>query len=358
MASEIGFALVGCGRVARKHVDAIAQTPGARLLAVCDREPARAEPLARSLGVGHFYDAEDMISRTPGVDVVCVLTPTGWHAETVLEVAALGKHVVVEKPMALTLADADAMIAACERAGVHLFVVKQNRYNAPIQRVRRALDAGRFGKLVMGTARIRWTRRQDYYDQDDWRGSFRLDGGVLANQGSHYIDLLSWMLGPIEAVTAMTATRLVDIETEDTAGALLRFASGALGIVEATTATRPVDLEGSLSVLGERGAVVVGGFAVNEITAWRFDSPAPEDSTVMLESRTIPDSVHGFGHRALIANVVAALRREPHALVDGREGRKSVEILNAIYESAVEHREVALPYRGARSPLGRSGSES
>jgi predicted dehydrogenase len=350
---ELKFALLGCGRIARKHVDAIARAPNARLVAVCDEKLERAKAIADKLGIPAFSDVDTMLRTGPDIDVVNVLTPTGYHAEHVVRVAGYRKHVVVEKPMALRLEDADEMIVACDRAGVRLFVVKQNRYNLPVQRLRGALEAGRFGKLVMGTVRVRWCRRQDYYDQDSWRGTWELDGGVLANQASHHVDLLMWMLGPVESVFAMTATRLVNVETEDTAAVVLRFTNGALGIVEATTATRPVDLEGSLSILGERGTVVIGGFAVNELDTWKFENAAPEDETVIAESRTKPDNVYGFGHQAFIENVVKTIRGQGAALVDGLEGRKSIEVINAIYESVQTGREVPLRYKPRHSPLGR-----
>jgi UDP-N-acetyl-2-amino-2-deoxyglucuronate dehydrogenase len=350
---DLKFALVGCGRISRKHVDAIGRAPNARLVAVCDIELAKAKAIGDKLGIPAFADMDEMVRRVPEIDVVNVLTPTGYHAQHVVRLAAHKKHVVVEKPMALKLEDADEMIMACDRAGVRLFVVKQNRYNAPVQRLRKALEAGRFGKLVMGTVRVRWCRRQDYYDQDAWRGTWELDGGVLANQASHHVDLLMWMLGPVESVIAMTATQLVNVETEDTAAVLLRFTNGALGIVEATTATRPVDLEGSLSVLGERGTVVIGGFAVNELATWKFEEPTAEDATVIDESRTLPDNVYGFGHQAFIENVIKTIRGQGAALVDGLEGRKSIEVINAIYESVQTGREVPLRYRPKLSPLGK-----
>jgi predicted dehydrogenase len=343
MPGELKFALVGCGKVARKHVDAI-EHAGAKLVAACDVDATR----ARDLGVRAFTAIDDMLAAMPEIDVVSVLTPSGLHAEHALRAAAAGKHVVVEKPIALGLEDADAMIAACERAGVRLFVVKPVRYNTPVQHLRRALDAGRLGKPVMGTVRLRWCRRQDYYDRDPWRGKAHLDGGVLMNQASHYIDLLAWLLGPVTSVSAMTATRVAQIETEDTAAAVLRFASGALGIVEATTATRPTDLEGSLSVLGDRGSVVIGGFSVDELVTWQFEAPAAEDAAIVDECRRARDSSEGRGHRAFVRDVVAALRGERMPIVDGAEARKSLEIIAAIYESASDHREVTLP--AARHP--------
>ncbi len=351
--SELKFALLGCGRISRKHVDAITSISDAKLVAVCDQDLRRAAAIGEKLGIPHFADADEMLKTCPDIDVVNILTPTGYHAQHAVKVASYGKHVVVEKPMALKLEDADAMIMACDRAGVRLFVVKQNRYNLPVQRLRGALDSGRFGKLVMGTVRVRWCRRQDYYDQDAWRGTWELDGGVLANQASHHVDLLMWMLGEVESVYAKTATRLVNVETEDTAAVVLQFTSGALGIVEATTATRPADLEGSLSILGERGSVVIGGFAVNELVTWKFEDQRPEDASVVSESRTVPENVYGFGHQAFIENVVQTIRGRGAALVDGLEGRKSIEVINAIYESVHTGREVTLRYRPRHSPLGQ-----
>ncbi len=353
--SDLKFALVGCGRISRKHVDAIAGAENAKLVAVCDIKPERAKALAEKQGVRWFSDIDEMLTAMPEIDVVNVLTPTGNHPEHVIKIAGHKRHVIVEKPMALRLEDADDMILACDRAGVRLFVVKQNRYNLPVQRLRKVLEAGRFGKMVMGTVRVRWCRRQEYYDQDAWRGKWELDGGVLANQASHHVDLLMWMLGPVESVVSMTATRLVDVETEDTAAVLVRFTSGALGIIEATTATRPVDLEGSLSILGEHGTVVIGGFAVNELVTWKFDTTTPEDETVIEESRTMPDNVYGFGHQAFIQNAIRTIQGEGAALVDGLEGRKSIEVINAIYESAQTGREIVLRYRPRNSPLGRPG---
>jgi len=335
--TDLEFALVGCGHVATKHVEALTRVSGARLAAVCDIDGVRAKAFGDRYTVPAFTDMDAMLRGVPGIAVVCILTPTGFHAEHAIRVASYRKHVVVEKPMALRLDDADAMISACERAGTRLFVVKQSRYNAPVQRLRRAVDAGSFGKFVMGTVRVRRCRRQDYYDRDEWRGTWELDGGVLANQASHHIDLLTWMMGDVASVYAKAATQLVDIETEDTAAVLLQFASGALGIIEATTAARPTDLEGSLSILGERGSVVIGGQNADELVSWRFETAQELAEPVLAHD----------GHTAFIENVVHTIRGEANALVDGTEGRRSVEVINAIYESVRTGREVALPYRSA-----------
>jgi predicted dehydrogenase len=351
--TTLKFALLGCGRVARKHIEAIDELEQGEIVAVCDILPDLAKRSGKQLGVPHFTDLDEMLEETPDIDIVNVLTPSGLHPEHVIQCTRHGKHVVVEKPMALRLEDADDMILECDRAGVRLFVVKQNRYNPPVQRLRAALEEGRLGKLVMGTVRVRWCRRQDYYELADWRGTWALDGGVLTNQASHHVDLLLWMMGPVHSVFAQTSTRLLDIEAEDTAAVVLKFASGALGIIEATTATRPKDLEGSLSVLGEKGSVIIGGFAVNEILTWNFESPTEADDTVANETRTTPDNVYGFGHTAFMRNVAECVRSGTAALVDGLEGRHSLELIHAIYESVETGREVKLRFRPERSPLGR-----
>lgn len=349
---DLVFGLMGCGRITKKHVSAIQEVEGATLAAVCDVLEDRSREWGEKAGVPHYLDVDRMLQDHPEIDVVCILTPSGYHAKHCVQVAAHGKHVVVEKPMALRLKDADEMIMACDSAGVRLFVVKQNRYNVPIQRLRRAMEEGRFGKLVLGTARVRWCRHQAYYDQDEWRGTWALDGGVLANQASHHIDLLEWMMGDVASVFAKTATQLVDVETEDTAVVVLKFVNGALGIVEATTATRPSDLEGSISILGEHGTVIVGGFAANEMKEWRFTDERPEDAAVVGDTKTMPDDVYGFGHKAFLNNVVTCIREGGAALVDGLEGRRSLELINAIYESVEIGQEVPLRFTPTHCRLG------
>lgn len=239
------FALIGCGRIAKRHAELLGrgQIAGARLVALCDVVEERARSFGEAFNVPWYRDMHEMMQRED-IDVVSILTPSGLHAEHLLAIAPYRKHVVVEKPMALSLDDADAMIRACDENGIRMFVVKQNRFNVPVQKLWEARCAGRFGKLVLGTVRVRWCRTQAYYDQDAWRGTWALDGGVLANQASHHIDLLEWMMGKVDSVFAKAKTALVNIEAEDTAVVVLNFASGALGIIEATTAARPKDLEG------------------------------------------------------------------------------------------------------------------
>ena len=350
---RLRFALVGCGRIAKRHAALLGsgEIDGAELAAVCDVVPERAEALAEPYRVPWYVDMERMMAAER-IDVVTVLTESGRHADHVLRLAPFGRHIVVEKPMALTLDDADAMIRGCDDHGVRLFVVKQNRFNLPVQKLREALEGGRFGKLVLGTVRVRWCRRQQYYDQDAWRGTWALDGGVLANQASHHVDLLEWMMGDVDSVFAMATTALVDIEAEDTATVLLRFRSGALGIIEATTAARPVDLEGSLSLLGERGTVEIGGFAVNELKTWRFESSEPGDDQVAARYSVNPPNVYGFGHKAYYDHVVECVNGNSPQLVDGLEGRRSLELISAIYESIETQREVRLRFTPKRCRLG------
>lgn len=347
------FALVGCGRIARRHADLLGKNEirGASLAAVCDVNLVKAQKLAAEHNVPAFTDMHEMM-RSVDVDVVSVLTESGNHASHVIELAGHRKHIVVEKPMALTLSSADAMIRACDDNGIRLFVVKQNRFNVPVQKLREALTSGRFGKLVLGTVRVRWCRRQDYYDQDDWRGTWALDGGVLTNQASHHVDLLEWMMGDVTSVFAKSATALVDIEAEDTAVVLLKFRSGALGVIEATTATRPKDLEGSISILGEKGTVEIGGFAVNQMKTWSFEQPIDGDAEVMNRYSVNPPDVYGFGHRAYYEDVVRCIRGNEQHLVDGLEGRKSLELITAIYESIETGREVALRFSPTVCRLG------
>jgi|TARA_B110000908_G_C10175260_1_gene412923 predicted dehydrogenase len=349
----INFALVGCGRISKRHSELLGenQIAGAQLVAVCDKTVSKAQVIADKYSIPVYSCLHDMM-KAEKIDVVVVLTESGLHAQHTIELAPYGAHVVVEKPMALTLDDADAMIEACDKHGVKLFVVKQNRFNVPIVQLRKALDQGRFGKLIMGTIRVRWCRPQAYYDQDSWRGTWAYDGGVLTNQASHHVDLLEWMMGDVESVFAKSKNALADIEAEDTAVVILKFRNGALGVIEATTAIRPKDLEGSISILGETGSVEVGGFAVNEMKTWNFTEIHEEDGDVIEKYSVNPPNVYGFGHQAYYEHVVDCLDNETAQLVDGLQGRKSLELINAIYESIETGEEVKLRFTPKYSKLG------
>ena len=345
--------IVGCGRISRRHADLLGggRIEGARLSAVCDTDLKKAQVLGAEFSVPAYASMDEMM-QSEALDLVVVLTPSGDHARHVIQLAPYGRHIVVEKPMALTLQDADDMISACDRNNCKLFVIKQNRFNLPVRKLREALEDGRFGRLVMGTVRVRWARHQAYYDQDDWRGTWRMDGGVLTNQASHHVDLLEWMMGDVDSVFAMATTALAQIETEDTAVVTLKFRNGALGIIEATTATRPTNLEGSISILGERGTVVVGGVAVNRMDTWTFEDEHPDDLLVKKEFSENPPNVYGFGHQAYYEHVVRCIESGGPNLVDGIAGRKSLELISAIYESIETGQEVRLRFHPRRCRLG------
>lgn len=347
------FALVGCGRIAKRHSELLGmeQINGAKLVAACDIDLSKAKNIGDQFNIPHFNDMNKMLEEVP-CDVVVVLTESGNHAKHAVELAKHGKHIVVEKPMALTLEDADAMIRACDLAGVKLFVVKQNRFNVPVIKLREAMSENRFGKLILGTVRVRWCRPQEYYDQAPWRGTWAQDGGVLTNQASHHVDLLEWMMGEVESVFAKGTTALAKIEAEDTAVVTLKFRNGALGVIEATTATRPKDLEGSISILGEGGTVEIGGFAVNKMKTWSFVDKKSGDDEVMEQYSVNPPSVYGFGHQAYYEHVVDCIVNNKQHLVDGLQGRKSLELINAIYESMETGKEVFLRFRPKHCRLG------
>ena len=351
MMNTLKFGLIGCGRIASKHAQLLSGLEGAKLACVCDIKEERAAKFSKEYNVPYYTDYQQML-REEDVDVVNILTPSGLHAKHAIDVARQKKHLVVEKPMTLTLEDADEMIRVCAENKVKLFVVKQNRYNLAIKKLKEAVESGRFGKFVMATVRVRWCRTQDYYNQDDWRGSWAYDGGVFANQASHHIDMLLWMMGEVESVFAKASTRLVNIEAEDTGVALLKFKNGALGIIEATTATRPKDIEGSISILGENGIVEIGSFAMNETKIWNFKDTIADDKDVFTKYKQNPPNAYGFGHIEFLKDVIKSINKNNKIMVDGLEGKKALELINAIYKSVETGKEVFLGSEPLKSKLG------
>jgi UDP-N-acetyl-2-amino-2-deoxyglucuronate dehydrogenase len=342
-AKAFRVALVGCGRIARNHFDAIAKIDGLSLSAVCDEIPSRAEEAGREYDVPWYTDYATMLKEA-SCDVVVVATPSGLHPDHGILAARAGKHVISEKPMAIKLSAADALVKACDDAHVQLFVVKQNRLNPSIQLLRKAIDKGRFGKIYLANTTVRWQRPQEYYDQAPWRGTWEFDGGAFMNQASHYVDLMQWLVGPVESVMAKTATLARKIEAEDTGVAVLKFRNGALGCIEVTMLTFPKNLEGSITILGEKGTVKIGGTAVNKVEQWQFADYDDDDKLIETAS-TAPPNVYGFGHEGYYRNVLAVLRGEGKADTDGRGGRKSLELILGIYESARTGTEVSLPLK-------------
>jgi UDP-N-acetyl-2-amino-2-deoxyglucuronate dehydrogenase len=343
--SEKNFriALVGCGRISRNHVEAISRIDGLELVAASDDDPTRARELAEPLGIPWFDSYEKMLAEAD-CDVVSICTPSGLHPVQGVLAAKAGKHVVTEKPMAISLKGADELVHACDDAHVHLFVVKQNRLNEPVKVLKRAVEEGRFGRLYMASCTVFWARPQDYYDQAPWRGTWEFDGGAFMNQASHYVDLIQWLMGPVESVMAKTATLARRIETEDTGVAVLRFRSGALGVIEVTMLTYPKNLEGSITLLGEKGTAKIGGTAVNKVEHWEFADPTPDDDRIRAMDSN-PPNVYGYGHEGYYRNVLAVLRGDAKPETDGRAGRKSLELILGIYESAKTGRDVPLPLK-------------
>lgn len=339
--APIRVALVGCGRIAGNHVAAIRDLPDFALVACCDIIADRAKAVGEAEGVPWFTNEEQMIAGV-ACDAVTVATPSGLHPKHGAIAARAGKHVICEKPMAITLSGADDLVKACDDAGVQLFVVKQNRLNPSIQLVKRAIDKGRFGRIYMANATVRWSRPQEYYDQAPWRGTWEFDGGAFMNQASHYVDLIQWLVGPVESVMARTATLARKIEAEDSGVAILRFRNGALGTIEVTMLTYPRNLEGSITILGEKGSVKIGGTAVNKVEHWSFADYDDDDKTIDAVT-TAPPNVYGFGHQGYYRNVAQVIRGVSRADTDGRAGRKSLELILGIYESAKTGCEVSIP---------------
>lgn len=336
------FAVIGCGRIAPNHGLAISNLEDAELVAAADIVMERAEAFTARFGGQPYASYQEMLQRQD-IDAVCICTPSGLHAEQGSAAARAGKHVLVEKPMALSLRDADALIAACREHGVTLGVVHQNRFNPAILRLRQALEIGRFGQLNMGTAVLRWHRDQKYYQQAPWRGTWAMDGGCLMNQTIHCIDLLQWMMGPVESVSAYTATRMRSIEAEDNAAAVLRWRNGALGLIESSVTVYPKNLEETLNIFGSTGTVCVGGLAVNRIESWVFADQTETDEKMLAQQEADPSSVYGSGHRPLIADFIDAVRHRREPAVSGSEGRKALEIILGIYASARTGQSVNFP---------------
>ena len=339
---KIRFALVGCGRIATNHFAAIEKhAERAELLDVCDTDALALEKAVKRTGARGHATLADMLRETEA-DIVVLATPSGLHPDQTIEVAQAGRNVMTEKPMATRWQDGLRMVRACDEANVWLFVVKQNRRNATLQLLKRAVEKRRFGRIYMVNINVFWSRPQEYYDSAAWRGTWEFDGGAFMNQASHYIDLLDWLIGPIESIQAYTATLARNIEVEDTGVMNVRWRSGALGSVNVTMLTYPQNLEGSITILGEKGTVRIGGVAVNEIQRWEFAEPDADDEKVQNASYETT-SVYGFGHPLYYDNVLKVMRGEAEPETDGREGLKSLETLIATYLSARDGRRVPLP---------------
>lgn len=347
---KIRIALIGCGAIAAKHIAAVGSLPDAVIAGAYDKSAAAAEAFSKKYSIPVFETPEKLVEAVDP-HVFDVVTPSGVHAANVFELLKFNRHFIVEKPLALRLDQIDGILAECDARGLKVFVVQQNRFNPPVVKLKEALDSGRFGKIVMGTVRVRWARRQEYYDEKSWRGTWAYDGGALTNQASHFIDMLIWLLGDAESVMAKTATRLIKMEAEDTGIAVIKFRSGALGLVEATVCARPKDMEGSISVLGEFGSVEIGGFFMNELKSWNFTGEDAMDVGLWENHAMIPKEF-AWNHARFFENAVKSIKESGAGLIDGLEGRKSVELISAIYESAETGMEVPLKFAPRKCRLG------
>lgn len=341
---EIGFGIIGLGNVAHKHAQAILATPGAKLVAGLGTDPGRAREFTAQYGGAAYTSLEEFLAH-PGLSVVNVCTPGGDHARSGIAAAQAGKHVMVEKPMEVTLEAADHLIEVCWKAGVKLAVISQRRFEPDIQRLRSAIQAGYFGELLSADVFIKWYRSQEYYDSASWRGTYRLDGGgALMNQGIHYVDVLQWLVGPVKSVRAITRTAAHKIEVEDLALALLTFENGAVGVLEASTMHYP-GLPERLEITGRNGTAVL---EAGKFKVWEFKSLPLEETSVQIDDKLgdtgskDPNAISYMGHARQIADMVAAIREQRAPAITGEDGRKPLEIIQAVYQSAREGKEIFL----------------
>lgn len=339
---KIRVAVVGCGRISKNHFASIKTHENElELVAICDIDPNALADYGGLYDVNSYNDMRAML-KNEDIDLAILCTPSGVHPEQAILAAQHNVHVMTEKPMATRWNDGLRMVKACDEAGVKLFVVKQNRSNSTLKLLKQAMLEKRFGKVHMVHVNVFWTRPQAYYDQGNgWRGTWEFDGGAFMNQASHYVDLLDWLIGPVDKIQAIMSTTR-DIEVEDTGVLNIKWRNGALGSMSVTMLTYPSNLEGSITILGENGTVRVGGMAVNEIQIWNFEEPKGYDEDVR-SANYQTTSVYGLGHPLYYKNVIDVFRGKAEPEIDGREGLKSLELLIAAYLAARDGTTVSLP---------------
>jgi len=338
----INIALLGCGRISSKHLEAIEQhKKDLNLVAVCDVVKERAKEKGDQYNVPFYTSYEKMLKRGD-IDVVSICTPSGLHPQHGIIAAKAGCHVISEKPMGITLEAVDELINVTDEMGVQLFVVKQNRLNPTMQLLKKAVDKGRFGKIYMIHSNVFWQRPQEYYDHAKWRGTWEFDGGAFMNQASHYVDAVAWLIGSVDHVIAETATLARKIEAEDSGSAIIKYRNGVIGTINVTMLTYPKNLEGSITVIGEKGTVRIGGVAINKFEKWEFES-YDDDDEILEKSNYEPPNIYGLGHLPYYKNVIDSLRGKTEPYTDGRSGRKSLELILAIYTSMKTGKRISLP---------------
>lgn len=350
--NKLKFAIVGCGRISYKHVEALINNKDeAILVAVCDiieknavqKKDEYIKLFGDKANVNVYTDYKEMLSKE-NIDVVTIATESGYHPEIAIYCMNAKKNVICEKPMALSIEDADQMIKCSKENNVKLCVSHQNRFNKAIQQLRNALEENRFGRIINGTARILWNRNMNYYIQAPWRGTWKLDGGTLMNQCIHNIDLLQWMLGgEIDTVYSQCDTYIRDIEGEDFGAIIIRFKNGAIGMIEGSSCVYPKNLKETLDIFGEKGTVCVGGLAVNKIETWRFEGSEEEEKEILKAQDNDPDSVYGYGHTPLFKDMIDAINNNRQPLISGEEGKKGMSIILAAYKSRLTGLPIKFP---------------
>lgn len=336
----INFAIVGCGHIAKKHAEAIKNSEGANLLAVCDTDPNRMTPYVEDYEAQPYEDLDEML-KNDQINVVNICTPSGFHASLAVKCANAKKHIVIEKPIALTLEDTDDIIEACKENDVKLSVVHPNRFRPVMIELKKAMADEKFGKLSHANATVRWNRNDEYYQQAAWRGTKALDGGVLMNQAIHSLDLLIWLMGDVDEVYSMAATRLRNIETEDVSTGVVKFKNGALGVIEAATTIYPKNLEETISVFGEKGTVKVGGVTASLIEHWEMES-VNEENVEELKTKIKNNPIGKPGHQCIIEDMVEAIKENREPIVTGEDGRKALQLVLALDQSAENNTPVKL----------------
>jgi UDP-N-acetyl-2-amino-2-deoxyglucuronate dehydrogenase len=339
--------IVGCGRIAHKHLEAINSLPELYELAcICDINSDAMNNFTKLIGRNKVvkYEQYSEMVKNEKLDLISICTPSGLHALHSIEASRYGINVLCEKPVTTLLDDGYKVIEAFDRSSADIFVVKQNRLNPTLKKLKKTLNNGRFGSIALVTANVFWTRPQEYYESGDgWRGTWEFDGGAIMNQASHYVDLLQWLIGPVEEVHSYASTTR-KIETEDTSVATFKWRNGAIGSLNVTMRTFPKNLEGSITILGDRGTVSIGGVALNEIKLWQFEDHDDEDDKIFEHNYT-SESVYGHGHLEYYRLLAGQLTNNDGLLPSGREGLKSLELISAIYRSARDKKPVGLPLR-------------
>ena len=349
------YALIGCGRIAVNHIKAVSNN-GLEFVAMCDIDPAKFDVMLEKAGCGDFpetaryQDYHQMLADHPEIELLAIATESGKHASIALDCIAAGKNLIIEKPIAMSIDDAEAIIDAAAKADVKVAACHQNRFNVAVQQLRQAVEAGRFGRISHGSIHVRWNRGRDYYDQAPWRGTWEQDGGTLMNQCIHGIDLLRWMMGDeVEEVYGATRQQFHDyLETEDVGVAVVKFKNGAIGTIEGTSNVYPENLEETLYVFGENGTVKIGGTSTNNIDVWRFADETETDA-INKGLREETSNVYGNGHTALYADMIEAIHDDRTPYVDAVAGRNAVEMVLAIYKSQKTGQPVKLPLKNFAS---------